>query len=102
METKREIKISEVLGLLDAGKSREEIAQHFNMSNGDLTVLFKHPSLKGRKAKKQRDFVVVDDVTETTVEEQETIVEDEVVNDLQEETTTEEQDIPQSSTPWEN
>lgn len=94
---KREIKVSEVISLLDAGKSREEIGQHFELSNADLTALFKHPSLKGKKAKKQRNFVVVDDTT--TNEEVAQIADDIAVEDIQEEVATQEE---VANTPWEN
>lgn len=100
---KRDIKISEVIALLDAGKSREEIRDHFEMSNGDLTVLFKHPALKGKKAKKQRDFNIIDDTVENTFEDPNTHLEtaegDNGTEEVQTETT---EDIPQSDTPWNN
>lgn len=92
---KREIKVSEVISLLDAGKSREEIGQHFELSNADLTALFKHPSLKGKKAKKQRDFVIVDD---TVNNETMQIATNEVLEESQEEAVTEQ--VEQAT--WEN
>lgn len=82
----KEIKISEVLALLDAGKSREEIAEHYGISMADCKRLFNHPSLKGKKAKKQPAFTIVDDTAEATEEVSNPVVEEteeEVIEDPQ-------------------
>lgn len=63
MSTKPQIKISEVLSLLDQGMQRAEIKEHYGLSAGDLTRLFQHPLLKGKKAKKQPEFELIDDVS---------------------------------------
>lgn len=67
----RKITISEVLELLNQGKTRPEIAEHFEISASDCTKLFKHPKLKGKRAIKQPDFLIIDD-TETTEEDKST------------------------------
>lgn len=105
MENKREIKVSEVIALLEAGKSREEIGAELGLTRVEVTALFKHPSLKGKKAKKQLDFVVVDDTSDVTLEnqeEEETITE-EYQDGFQEEPQEEEQtENPESADTWEN
>ncbi len=58
---KRVIKTSEVLELLEIGKTRKEIGEMYNLSDSDLKRLFKHPTLKGRRSKKELDFIVEDD-----------------------------------------
>ena len=60
-----EIKITKVLDLLNEGKSRQEIADYFGISLFECKKLFLHPKLKGKKAKKQLPFNIIDD-TEIT------------------------------------
>lgn len=100
MEIKREIKVSEVLALLEAGKSREEIGVELGLTKAEVTALFKHPSLKGKKAKKQLDFVVVDDTSDVTLENQEE--EETLTEELQEEIQEEQTENLGSESSWEN
>lgn len=96
---KTEIKISEVLSLLEEGKTREEIRDYFDITKPDLVALFKHPLLKGKKAKKQRSFVVVDDVSTEEVEQISNVAVEEEVPTIQDfEETIEEVE----QTPWNN
>lgn len=62
MSDKKQITISEVLGLLEQGKKRSEIATHFGITGADCKKLFAHPKLKGRKAHKAPIWELVDDV----------------------------------------
>lgn len=116
MEIKREIKVSEVVALLDAGKSREEIGTELGLTRAEVTALFKHPSLKGKKAKKQLDFVVVDDTSDVALETQEEAeipteepqreLQDSFQEESQEEQTEPQEEIqeenPESVDTWEN
>lgn len=78
-----QIRISEVLALLDAGKSREEIAEHYGISMADCKRLFESPKLKGKKAKKQPAFTLVDDTDEDVSNPSETTSnEDEIGGDF--------------------
>lgn len=61
---KKDIKISEVLQCLEDGMSREEIAAHFGITMVDCKRMFKNPLLKGKKAKKQAEFNLIDDVSD--------------------------------------
>lgn len=61
---KVKITTTEVLELLDLGKTRDEIREHYGLSNPDLKRLFKHPRLKGRKTKKAPGFDLEDDIVE--------------------------------------
>lgn len=48
------ITVSEVKSLLDQGKSRKEIADHFGKSQAEMQrMVWSHPKLKNLKAKKQ-------------------------------------------------
>jgi len=67
------IRISEVLSLLDRGKSRKEIAEHFGKSEAEMQrSVWSHEKLKGRKAKKVHDIVLEDDVDEEGIDNPET------------------------------
>ena len=66
------ITISEVKSLLDQGKSRKEIADHFGKTQAEMQrMVWSHPKLKNLKAKKQYTSVeLVDDEEETVAETQ--------------------------------
>ena len=61
---KKQIKISEVLALLNDGKTREMIAEELELSKTEVSKLFQHPKLKGKKAKKAVTFELFDDTEE--------------------------------------
>lgn len=59
------ITISDVLGLLAEGKSRKEIAEHYGRTQSDMIkMVWGHPKLKNRKAKKQYTGIELEDDTE--------------------------------------
>jgi len=59
------ITISDVLGLLGQGKSRKEIAEHYGRTQSDMNkMVWGHPKLKNRKAKKQYTGIELEDDTE--------------------------------------
>lgn len=59
------ITISEVLSLLDQGKSRKEIAEHYGRTQTEMKrIVWEHPKLKNRKAKKQYTGIELEDDTE--------------------------------------
>ena len=61
------ITISDVLGLLAQGKSRKEIAEHYGRTQSDMNkMVWGHPKLKNRKAKKQYSGIELEDDTEET------------------------------------
>lgn len=67
--SKQQIKVSEVLELLEQGKSRKEIGEYFGLNGVEVKTLFQHPELKGKKAKKQMPFVIIDDINEVIEED---------------------------------
>jgi transposase len=96
----KDIKVSQVLTLLNEGKSREEIADHFEISMADCKRLFQHPELKGKKAKKQPAFNLIDDVNGEEISQPE--VEEEVIN---EEVTDEQEEVldtEEVASEWDN
>jgi len=58
----KDIKISEVIALLNEGKKRPEIAEYFGITMAECRKLFQHPALKGKKARKPLGFNIIDDV----------------------------------------
>lgn len=61
---KKEIKISEVLQLLQEGYTRDQIAVKYGISQKELKYLFQHPKLKGKKTIKGIGITIVDDLEE--------------------------------------
>ncbi|HRT02628.1 MAG TPA: hypothetical protein P5513_01660 [Candidatus Diapherotrites archaeon] len=57
----REIKISEILNLLEKGYTRDMLKKHYSLTNKEIKNLFTHPKLKGLKAKKALSFEIIDD-----------------------------------------
>jgi hypothetical protein len=66
MSEKKQIRVSDVLALLDDGKNRAEIQEHYDLSHSDMKKLFQHEKLKGKKPRKQSSFELVDDTIEET------------------------------------
>jgi len=66
----KDIRISEVLALLNQGKDRKEIAKVFDISAIDCKKLFQHPALKGKRVRKQPDFNIIDDVSNVEIVQQ--------------------------------
>lgn len=63
------ITVSEVKGLLDQGKSRKEIADHYGKSMAEMQrTVWCHPKLKNLKAKKQYTGVELVDDEDAVVE----------------------------------
>lgn len=58
-DNKIQVKVSEVLALLDAGKDRKAIAAHYGVSASAVASLFKHPDLKSKKARKPSPFEIL-------------------------------------------
>jgi len=64
MSEKKQIKISDVVALLQEGKTRKEIAEHYDIPQSSVKKIFQHPKLKGKKSHKTPDYELVDDVSE--------------------------------------
>lgn len=59
------ITISDVLGLLAQGKSRKEIADYYGRTQSDMNkMVWGHPKLKNKKAKKQYTGIELEDDTD--------------------------------------
>lgn len=71
------ISVSEVLGLLEKGYTRTNktrmynpeigsIAEYYDLSDAQVTEMFKHPKLSGKRTKKvlSRSFELMDDTNE--------------------------------------
>ena len=69
------IRIPDVKEMLNQGKTRDQIAEHYGISKADCKRLFLHPSLKGLKTKqiKELPFEIVDE--EGTVQEFDAVTE---------------------------
>jgi hypothetical protein len=62
---KPSVKVSEVLELLEQGKDRKEIAEHYGLPVSVMArTVWQHPKLKNRKAKKQYDVQIEDDTVD--------------------------------------
>lgn len=59
------IKISDVLAMIEAGDTRKEIQQKLDITTTDLTNLFKHPALKGKRQRKKSGIIIVNDLEGT-------------------------------------
>lgn len=60
----KEIKISEVLEMIEAGKTRPEIKEHYNLTTKEMAALNNHPLIKGKKAKTPLNIKIIDDISE--------------------------------------
>jgi hypothetical protein len=62
------IRKSDVIAMIENGKTREEIAVHYGIPKGQIAKAFKQLGLVGVKAKKV-SFVIEDDTVSDTPEE---------------------------------
>lgn len=76
----KEIKISEILNLLENGVTRYSdspehdpqvgsIEERYGLSKQEVKRMFEHPLLAGKKTKKAPSFRLIDDVTTDTLEQ---------------------------------
>lgn len=99
-QEKREIKVSEILEMLNQGKDRKAIREELGVTHADMAAIFQHPKLKNKKPRSFSSLVVVDDVEDAgentgTVSEisgEETVGES--TEELQEESVKEEGTLP--------
>ena len=79
----KDIKISDILAMLDEGKKRTEIAEELGITMAECRKIFQHPALKGKKAKKPLSIHLIDDVTLNVTQEpfQEATVEQDTVQE---------------------
>lgn len=62
--TKLVIKSSDILAMLQQGKTRAEIIKELNLTTADAKLIFSSPSLKGKKTWKAPTVVFEDDLSE--------------------------------------
>lgn len=85
------VTIAEIKTMLNQGKSRKEIAAHFNAPVSSINILFQHPDLKGLRSRRPSViFNIVDDATTQDVVNTESTTE-EVQEEAQQEVVVEEQ-----------
>jgi len=92
-ETKKTIKISDVLADLENGVTRVQIGTKYQISAREVKALFDHPKLKGKKAKKgialsftiEDDTTVAEEIAEEVVETAANVVSEEVTEAVAEE-----------------
>ena len=62
-QEKPQVRIADVKEMLNKGKTRDQIAEHYGITKADCKRLFLHPSLKGLKTKvvKELPFEVIDE-----------------------------------------
>jgi len=63
---RKQIKVSQILDDLENGLGRNEIKEKYSLSGSEMKLIFSHPKLKGRKAKK----VTIDFIDDTKLEEE--------------------------------
>ena len=56
--------VKQILSDLDSGLTRAEIGTKYGLTGADVTRLFKHPDLKGKKTKTPPGFIIVDEYEE--------------------------------------
>lgn len=56
----QEIRISEILELLDKGCTRKQIGEKYNLTLSQVTTMFRNCKLKG-KQRNQKSYILIDD-----------------------------------------
>lgn len=73
------VAIKDILEMLESGKTRDDIGQHYGLNKTQVAILFRRPELKGKKTKKASipQFVVAEDMNEmSSPQVQEAVVEE--------------------------
>ena len=55
------IKVSEILLDVENGLERKDIKTKYGLTGKEMSLLFKHPSLKSKRAKKITELNIIDD-----------------------------------------
>lgn len=72
MNETKTVSIKEILSDLENGLSRIEIKQKYNLVGREMQVLFNHPKLKNKKARKKVCLIINDDVEEVVSSQNQT------------------------------
>lgn len=64
--SKTPITYSQVVTLLEEGKTRAEIRQELGLTHSEMALLFQHPKLKHKRPKIAPSFIFIDDSEEGT------------------------------------
>ena len=64
MSQQVQVTIPQILGYLDNGMSRKEIAAELGITMQDCKRMFQHVQLKGKQAKQIPGFIIVEPTTE--------------------------------------
>ena len=111
-QEKVNIKVEDVKKMLNNGKTREQIAEHYDipMSAAKKTI-FAHPDIKGLKTKKTYDYInVIDNEAEDTdvnVENKEPLDTNEntgeplTADEPQHDSSEEQEEVPEKKVEWE-
>jgi DNA-directed RNA polymerase specialized sigma subunit len=83
MQEPVKISISGIKSLLEQGKTRQEIANEYGITLGELKKHFKHPKLKGLRMHKPLTSVLVDDTDEESISDTQIENENEITEELQ-------------------
>lgn len=54
------ITVPQILGYLDKGMKRQDIAEELGLNMSDVKRIFEHPELRGKQAKKKPGFIFTD------------------------------------------
>lgn len=65
---KKQIKVSEIIAMLDNGQSRKEITAELQLNSKDATLIFNHEKIKGRKKKMATTAELIDDTIDENVD----------------------------------
>jgi len=66
MSQQVKVTIPQILGYLDSGMTRKEIATELGITMQDCKRMFQHSDLKGKQAKQQPGFLIVDEADATS------------------------------------
>lgn len=61
MSDKVTVRVQDVLEMIEKGKTRKQIQEHYGLNGVELKTVFQHPKLKGKRTRPESRLIILDE-----------------------------------------